>query len=125
MNKKGLLLFLAFLNLLMGLLIYIIFDRNIKLLRYFNFSGNHLNYPILRNHFSDFFYILFICFLSHFYAIIKISKIYILILLFSPFIHEILQFYFFGLGTFDLYDLILYFIVSLTYYLFIYRVYEH
>jgi hypothetical protein len=125
LNKKGVLIFLAFLNLLVGLLIYLIFDRDIKLLHYFNFSGKYLNYPILRNHFSDFFYMLFICFLSHFYITIKISKIYISMLLFSPFLHEILQFYFFGLGTFDLYDLILYFIVSLTYYLFIYRRYEH
>jgi hypothetical protein len=43
----------------------------------------------------------------------------------SPFVHEILQYYFIKLGTFDIYDVVLYFCVSLSYYLFIYRNYAH
>ncbi len=102
-----------------------LFDSEIIILENFNLSNYQFSCNILRNYLSDFFYMLFICLLSHYYVTLKISKIYISILFLSPFVHEILQYYFIKLGTFDIYDVVLYFCVSLSYYLFIYRNYAH
>ena len=121
MSKRVILIFFSCTSLIMGLLTYLVFDRNILLFSYFNLPHQNIEYSFIRNYFSDFFYVLFVCALSHLYYTLKISNIYILILLFSPILHEFHQFFFLFSGTFDLYDLMLYFLVILAYYFFIFR----
>jgi hypothetical protein len=125
MKKKVLLLTLAFSSLFIGISIYFVLDTNIILLGSNNSKMNKPNWEFVRNYFSDFFYMVFICSISHFYFSIKISKIYIFIILLSPIIHELLQVQHILPGTFDVFDLVLYFSVILTYYLCFFRFYEH
>jgi hypothetical protein len=126
MRKKKIILIFASTNLFLGLLVYVLLDRNIILFKSFNFpnSINSLYLNQLRNYLSDFFYMLFICSICHFYHLIKIQKAYIFLILLSPILHESLQFFFLSLGTFDLFDLIVFVLVSLIYYFPIYNYIE-
>ena len=126
MSKKKILLIFATLNLLLGLLVYFILDRNIMLFEHFNFSKSYypLNYNPLRNYLSDVLYMFFICSICHFYLLIKIPKAYIIFFFLTPVLHEFLQFFFNSMGTFDVIDLIVYFLVSLIYYFLIYKYIE-
>jgi hypothetical protein len=126
LEKKKIILIFALTNLFLGLLVYVLLDRNTILFKFFNFSAstNFFSFNQLRNYLSDFFYMFFICSICHFYHLIKIQKVYIILLLLSPVLHESLQFFFISLGTFDLFDLIVYFSVTSIYYLLIYKYIE-
>ena len=124
MSKQVVLILLAFTSLFFGFLTYLVLDRNILLFSYFKFSQLNLEFRFFRNYFSDFFYVLFVCLLSHLYFTIKISNIYIVIFLFTPILHELFQFFFLFSGTFDIFDMLIYLLVISLYYSFIFRKYE-
>ncbi len=124
MRKKAMLLFFALINLFLGVIVYLVFDKDVIFLNLFKFSNVNCSSNFIRNYFSDFFYMFFICFVSHFYFTLKISKFYIFVFILSPILYEILQFFSPSLGTFDLIDLTLYFFVVLNYYFFIFTKYE-
>jgi hypothetical protein len=126
LTKKNIIITFSISSLIIGLFVYILFDKNIILLKYFNFSisSQCIYCQIIRNYLSDIFYMFFICSVCHLYDLYEIPKTYIIIIFLTPFFHEFLQFYFSSLGTFDIIDILFYILISLIYYFFIYSYLE-
>ena len=117
MGYKNKWILLSALFIFLGILTYFFFNRSALVFQLFDFSKEVILHRWISSYLSDLLFALAILSMSFYFKILKIPKFYIYFNLFLPIAFEILQEYEPQFGYFDKFDLLIFVLTLIIFYI--------